>query len=321
MAGNSTVTNQDAINAQSIVFKELCSSLFANRSPGIGENIALIETATAKTIKALGMGSLGVMRQWEGEKQVKGQRAFNFEYTMVPFEGTKEFDAFDMRYDVSGEISRYMSNWLSQIARSHIDRLVFSVINSNPVGYDKVPLFDSAHPFAANGGTQSNKTSSALGFGSYDAARQAFQTWTDEDGEAFDTFPNLLIVGPSQEKIAKEITGSKDLVKSISNAGVLEATSNVVGGATMTNVFAGGDTNVLVTRRFVGANAGKWILCDTANPECRLVRVYTGRNPEAVVQNAPESESRFLRNKVRASVESDHAYGPGIWASGYGGGM
>jgi phage major head subunit gpT-like protein len=195
---------------------------------------------------------------------------------------------------------------LADRARQHVSKsLVELLLNGftgvsfpimgNGRAYDGQFFFSTTHK-DGEGPTQTNKITTALSSTSYNTQRVNMQSLQDEEKQPLEIRPDLLIVGPSNEKTAMEIV----------QAGLVSGAS---GG--FTNVFQG-TARVAVSQRLVGAFAAFWFLADTSQAVKSLI--WLDREaPRFDALMDMNSEAAFMRKEYQFGTSYRGGYGYGLW--------
>ncbi len=176
--------------------------------------------------------------------------------------------------------------------------------------YDGKAFFAVDHEDEAEGAQSNLSAGTALSQIAYDAARATMQGLFDIAGDPLSIRPNFLIVGPTNERLALEITQSSVI------AGPA--------GESITNVFRG-TASVIISPRLVGADAGKWFLADLS----RAVRPIILQIREAITtamlpaSGSPSdfsgSERLFMKKDLLFGAQGQHAVGFALWQFIHGG--
>jgi len=298
-----TIQNQSVIDVANTTYRAKFDEIFAARPPGPYDRYTeVIPTDTLVNEVDL-LETMPLVRQWTGSKVFQSILASNFTATIQSYERSFEIKRLKLAGDKLGMIGRRISLMMSDAGQIY-DNICWSYLVSNPTGYDGVALFSASHPRGPAGGTQSNISATALSFAQHDAIMSAGASLRDANGEPLRIAYDTLIVGPSNKKLGMEITQSKERIVGISNAGVTDAASNVVGGATIPNVYGGGEMELIVDPRFVGSYANKCLYLDSKRGPKPII-LYEFRAPEPIQQTDMAADSRFLHDTLRYSVECD----------------
>jgi phage major head subunit gpT-like protein len=145
--------------------------------------------------------------------------------------GTNEMslDVYNLDWDVTVGVSHTaveddrvggLRDWAQnagQRFQQHMDYLCFDALNKGDVansaygvGYDKQPLFSASHvdPQASFQTAQSNLLTTALDMNNYEALQIAASNLRDDRGQPTGLSYPILIVPPSLQRVASQITGN-----------------------------------------------------------------------------------------------------------------
>lgn len=300
-----------AIAAASAYFDGvMLGSVFNGPKGYVGDTICTSVAAKAKSTELQITIATPRLRVWNGSKQIKSLRAFNQSIPNLKWEKTIGLDRFDVENDRSGSVIQAIDRFVQQIPDDLEDRIIASLLANTALGFDGVSLLNSAHPFSAS--TGNNITTNALSFETYRAAKQAMRLFADEEGRPIGTMPTHLLVGPSNERIAKDIAGA-DRPVNVTNAGAIDGTANVVGVTSIPNAFAG-EVTVLVSDKIPG---GQWFLMDCSKACKPIVRGVAEELRLVQLTNQEESHV-FFNDNIVMSAQGYMGFGPGHWATIYG---
>ena len=307
------LTNADILQNASTTYHDLFDEIFENGAPGFYELFAEVVGTDSEVNEIDIMEAMPQVREWLGEKVFRDIFVSNFTATIKQYEKSVSFRRLSVTGDRTGKIARRLRSFLSAGGGggSIYDYIATSVLVANGLCYDGVALFSASHPRGPAGATQSNLTTSPLGFGTHEAIKIAGSSLRDNEGEPMGVSYDTLMVGPKNEKMGKQITQSTERVFAL-NASGAEATSSVLAAASAPNVFAGGDMRLVVNPRLVGSYDDYCYYLDTSKG-ARPVVGFEMRAPEPVEQFSMEAEDRFKRDRLNASVECDVVFAPGAW--------
>ncbi|MDW7749147.1 Mu-like prophage major head subunit gpT family protein, partial [Halomonas sp.] len=176
------------------------------------------------------------------------------------------------------------------------DEIVMDLVNEGFASqcYDGQYFFDTDHPVGE--GSVSNKGTVALSVAtqaaaqaSYGAARTAMRKFKDEDGRPLNITPNVLLVPPALEDIARALVTNDRLEDGKPNP--YKGTAEVVVDARLTSDTA-------------------WFLLDTTKP-VRPFIYQERKKPVFVQQTEMNSDNVFLAKKYRFGAEARAAGGYG----------
>lgn len=309
------IADQTVLDNASKIYHQRFQEIFERGAPGLWKMFCAHVPTDAELNEIDLLGSMPVAREWEGEKVMQAMRAYSQSVRVTPKEVSFELDFLKMRYDRTGLIGRRIAAFLSAAGPGgrFYDKFATDMLISNPVGYDGQALFSATHPHVNGGAGGSNLTASALSPTTYQTGRQVIMELADEGNEPFALEPKVLMVGPKNEKMAREICEADERVIAVDNAGV--ETGARIAAAASTNVFRG-TADVYINPRFIGAADDYWAILSPDSGVSPVV-CFEGRAPEPHMQTDLDAEGRFRRNKVPFSIEADLGFGPGVWIGSY----
>lgn len=260
-----------------------------------------INTGGALQVTVKMGGDVPILREWVGDKQFGAFRELNKTIVTTPKEASMEIRRREAE-DPSGVVGDRIDGFLrgNEYIRT---KLVWDKLLSNPTGIDAAAILSTTHPFGSST-TWSNKTTDALSFTAYKAAKNAMRELKGESGEYLNLIPTHMFVGPDLERTAKEILNCDARPVVFTTAGV-EATSGTANSAVViTNVYKG-DCTLIVSNRFSnGTNDTNWLLYDSTK-SCPPIGMAVLRAPEAISRVAMDDEARFMRDVYQFSIECD----------------
>lgn len=243
------------------------------------------------------MGQIPTMREWIGEREI--QNLMQYEYTIrnKTFEGTIKIPVEDIQDDQYGVYAPVVSE-MGASAKKHPDILLFNLIGNGfkEKGYDGVPFFSDKHPIKNGEGVQSNMGTIKLDKDSYAQARCQMMTITGDNMKPLNIVPDLLLVSPQNEAVARQILFT-DLIEG------------------STNVYKG-TSNLLVVPE-LAAYPNQWYLLSTK----RFVRPFVfqeRQKPKLVTKNKDTDDNVFFENEAIYGVSARYNVGLGLWQLAYG---
>lgn len=315
----SALSNPSILEGVNTAYRNLAEDFITNASknPGTIEQFCDFISTDSIINEVDLVSAFPLMREWVGEKQFQAFKAYKQIISTKPHEASMKIPRTLLKADKSGLIAKRFSNFLSEQAGA-FDRLGHIAMFANPVGYDGVALFSSAHPRADGGGNQSNTTSTALSFAQYDAVMVAGSNLVLDNGEPAGIAYDTLVVGPKLARLAQEITGSNERVQGINAAGATDPGASIVAAAAVTNVYGGGSMNLIVDKRLVGTADDYYYFLDTSK-SAKALQCYIFEDLHAEEATDMASSNRFLRDELLYSVEGHFGFGAGFWPVAYAG--
>lgn len=301
------------------------SSLFGGSNVGQLDSIIDVIPSSALNNEIPFVQPSGTWERLLDEKKISHLKAYKQSIEFRTYHMTLELSRPSLAYDSSGVVGAQVAKLMQKAKNDHIKIVIDEMVSASgagPTAFDAVAWLSTSHPqAAASGGVQSNKTTSALSFTTYDAAQQAMMGYVGDDGQPLGIFGDTLIVGPKNRKMAADIAGNLRPV-TVRNTGALNEQGDVsgtaqVGGIVLPNVFQGDNLKVIVSDRLVGTQDDYAYLCCTSLPDKPFLLVEQ-RAPELITMFDMNSPSRFHQDKYLWSVETDCCPAPGFPLLTYG---
>jgi len=187
---------------------------------------------------------LGGMREWIGSRIINKVDVEKLTVLNRDFEHTEAVSCNDIEDDSIG-VYAPLFEAMGVDASNLWGRLATEAL-LNPGNWADGKAFYGTRKLSSKS-TITNTQAGALSVSTYEAARANMMGWCSADGNPLGLFPDLVVVGPSNEKTAKSI---------------FEAELVVEGGATVSNTHRG-ECEVQVNPYMTGSHAGKWFLMCT----------------------------------------------------------
>ena len=254
------------------------------------------------------LGSIPRMRQWKGDKQVKGLNPSNFSIQNVDYEVTLGVDRNTFEDDKIGIVKPRIMD-MAYEAQEYMDYLVFTALAAGATtkAYDGQYFFSASHSTGASG-TQSNTATSALDATQLKANLVAIRKFKDDQGKVLNLRGDLLLVPPDLENTALELTKSDLLIVT----GL--ASTSALTSAPAINILKG-RVETLVSSYLTDTN--DWFTLVTNRP--LKPAIFQIRKPNTfVAQDQPYAEDVFNRKEFKYSCEARYGVGLGLWFYAYG---
>jgi phage major head subunit gpT-like protein len=236
-------------------------------TPTYLDKLATTSTTTTELVRLPWMGQLPTVRKWIGDRK-ENSAALKF-YDVIPdlYETTFGLDKSKIDDDQYGFFSSYILPQMAMNAKKWPDYALVDWIRANPTWSDAKAFFAVDHPihvddasvkgFDGNNYYANDYSSMPLTLDNYAIVRQAMMNRVGENGKSLNIVPNLLVYEASNEQTALHILKAS----SVAPASFGNQTSQV--GA-ITNTYAGTAEGLLIPE--LGADPGRWYLCDTTKP-------------------------------------------------------
>lgn len=278
--------------------------------------ISMVIPSTAETEEHDWLNAAPALTEWLDERKIGKRKAEQIRIINKDYASGIRLKRNDIINDRIGVIGPQIDDLAQKAALHYGDLIVQALVAGFTLDGDFGNAYDGKAFFAVDHQdleevAQSNLSAATpLAEAAYDAARATMYSLTDAEGDPLGIIPNALIVGPSNERTALEITSSE----------VIPGPGN----ESITNVFRG-TASVIISPRLVGADAGKWYLADLS----RSVKPIILQIREAITSamlpasGSPSdfsgSERLFMQKDLLFGAQGQHAVGFGLWQFVHGG--
>lgn len=293
----------DTIALEKGLRAEFIRTVLSNKLAALLPQLAMIAPSNAKEEKYAWFGESPQMEELKDQRKYSGLSEGSFTIVNKTWANGMQVRKEEIDDDQIGVIKSRVQR-LAQRAARHPAKLLFEVLEDNPVGYDGVSLFNDAHPVRGKeSGTQDNLlagtgvTVSALKTDLGTAAAQ-MGNFEDEAGEPFFEMldPSELVVmcGPTLNVPMREAL----------TATIISNTTNVLG-----SVISGG----LVINPLL-ADSNDWYLMNVGD----AVKLLVFQAREALSFEAQEkgTDSFMDRRVYKYGANARYNAGPGMWQYG-----
>ena len=271
-------------------FSRMFEAAFTATAPWV-DAIATTTTSTTRENRYPWMASIPKLREWIGERILHNLALRSYAIVNKDWEDTVEVDRNDVEDDNLGVYAPIMAT-LGQQARLWPQDMVLATLKAGEtaVGFDGQPFFNANHPLNVDntgGGVYSNLfTGTALTADNYNTVRAAMRVINDEQGRTLGVNPDILLVPPQLERMAKSI---------------VDAEMYAVGGVVVNNVMRG--TARVIVASELADEPGNWYLLDSTKP-IKPIIAQIRKQPQLVALTDPTTENVFFRKKFIYGVDS-----------------
>jgi len=246
------------------------------------------------------LGAVPSMREWIANREIKNLSAFGYSIQNKNFELTISVPRNELEDDRIG-VYKPMFQDLAYNAKRHPDKLIFKLFPEAFTAkcFDGTPFIGDAHPIGTGGkskSVQSNKGTHKLTPQSYGAARTQMMTLVNEQEEPLYVVPDLLVVAPQKEAIARTILMADEIHQEV-------------------NIYKG--TSELLVVPELARNPEQWFLLSTKRP-VRPFIFQNRRKAQLVSKTAPSDDNVFFENNFIYDVDSRCNAGHGLWQLAFG---
>jgi phage major head subunit gpT-like protein len=304
------LVNKANLDAANRAFYTKISETIGSRPPGTYQEFTDVVPVTGTNADIVVSETDVAVREWVGAKQHGHVKVYRKNYPLRKWEKTLDIEVDEYNGDNLGVVVDRINKFVEDRVGIY-DKIVASELLANPVGYDDVSLLNDSHPNQVSGATADNK-GAALSFAEYKAGREALWGMKSEDGEPLNVRPTHLMVGPTLERLGMEVTGS-DRPIAVSNAGALDASSDVVAAVTVPH-YTGGGVTLVVNPRITD---GSWFMMDLSRAAKPMV-LFEFQAPEGVALTDATDINVFERDEFTYSVTAKATPAAGDWHLVYG---
>lgn len=246
------------------------------------------------------LGAVPSMREWIGDREIKNLAAYGYTIRNKDFEATVTVPRNDLEDDCIGVYKPVFQD-LAYSARKHPDKLVFGLFprSFTEKCFDGKPFISDDHTPAFAGHkakAQSNKGTYKLVAESYGAARTQMMCLVNDQGEVMNIVPDLLVVAPQKEAIARTILMANEIHQEV-------------------NIYKG--TAELLVVPELAANPEQWFLLCTKRPVKPFI-FQLRRRPQLVAKDSPSDDNVFFSKEFIYGVDARYNAGYGLWQLAFG---
>ncbi|NEZ45130.1 Mu-like prophage major head subunit gpT family protein [Paenibacillus alvei] len=288
------IVNQQALRGIYTAFNILFTKAF-DETKTQWDKVATLVPSTTGEENYKWLGKMPRMREWIGDREIQNLQASDYTIKNKDFELTVGVDRNDIEDDSIGLYNPIIQD-MGQSTASHPDELVFGLLMKgfSTKCYDGQPFFSEKHK--VNDKFVSNKGKKKLSPRSYEVARSEIMSLVDEGGKSLKLVPNLLVVSPANEAMARKIL----------YADQIDGT---------TNTFK--DTAELLVVPELAEQPDAWFLLCTTKPLKPLI--YQNRKEaKFVAMDRDTDENVFMRKQFLYGVDGRSNAGFGFWQMAYG---
>ena len=246
------------------------------------------------------LGAVPSMREWIGDREIKSLTAYGYSIRNKDFEATVSVPRNDLEDDCIG-VYKPMFQDLAYSARRHPDKLVFGLFprSFKEKCFDGKPFISDDHTPAVEGTKvkpQSNKGTYKLTPDSYGAARTQMMCLVNDQGEVMNIVPDLLVVAPQKEAIARTILMANEIHQEV-------------------NIYKG--TAELLVVPELAPNPEQWFLLCTKRPVKPFI-FQNRRKAQLIAKDSPSDDNVFFKKEFIYGVDSRCSAGYGLWQLAFG---
>lgn len=274
-------------------FRLLFKQFFDGRT-SFWEKLATKVTSSTGSETYAWLMNIPQMREWIGDREVKNLSADDYTIKNKTFESTIAVPRDAIEDDTIG-VFRPAIGMMAEEAKSFPDTLVADLLRNGTVNkcYDKQAFFSGSHKIAK--ANVSNKGTKKLTVDSYGAARAAMMSLKNDEGKSLRITPNLLVVPPALEGIARKILFAQQI----------DGTDNIYYHS----------AELLVLPELAGDDTA-WYLLDTSKPIKPFI-VQERRAADFTALDKPDDVNTFMRNQYLYGTSWRGNAGYALWQLAY----
>ena len=235
------IINQSNLHGLTTGFSAAFNKALSEVSPDY-KDIATVTSSSTATNNYAWLGQIPGMKEWIGDREVQHISEYGYTIKNKSFERTIGINRDAIEDDQYG-IYTPMFSMMGQEAGEHYNDLVFEMLTKGFTEkcYDEKTFFATDHVSGEK--TFSNTSTAALSTESFLAARQAMMSITGDKNKPLKLVPDLLVVSPKNEMVAKKIL----------EASLIDGTTNITQNL----------AKITVASELSGDNEDAWFLLCT----------------------------------------------------------
>jgi len=291
------VISQQNLNGLFVGYSAAFNKAF-DETPVNYPKIAMTVPSDTRETTYAWMGQIPDMREWVGSREIQNLVAHEYAIKNKTFELTVKVPVNDIADDQYGVYAPLISE-MGLSAKKHPDSLTFDLLGNGFTKkcYDGVSFFSNKHPMGEKDkSVQSNMGNKKLNAESYAEARAQMMTIKGESDKSLNIVPDLLVVAPQNEAIARELLFA-DLIAGSSN--VNKNTCDLLVAPELSN------------------HAEQWYLFCTK----RYIKPFVFQEREKaklLCKNKENDDNVFFDDEVIYGIKARYNVGFGLWQLAYG---
>lgn len=290
---NITAANLDALfKTYQTKFTEAQKAAQTRAYPNdlIPEDIALSFTGGGSSTQHSWLNQLKGIHEWVGQRAIEAVNLGKLTVVNRDFENTVTVSRNEIEDDQYG-VYAPLIGMLGADAENLWKKLCIEALLANGEWADGNKFFCSGRTLGLS--TITNAVTTELSQAAVETAIATMRGWTLYGGESGEVRPDVLLVGPSLEALAKRICEA-DLVSD--------------GTTTVSNVSPAKGLKVRVSQALVGAHANEWYVLGDKNG-VKAVGIQKRKLPELTRMDGDKDPEVFMSNNCLYGV---HARGEGF---------
>lgn len=163
-------------------------------------------TSSTKTATYGWLARMQKMRQWLGPRQIQNLSTYSTQLTNLTYEATLGLDREEIEDDMLGLFNARIQE-LAEKGAYFPQQVVLDAIAANATTFDGKAFFATDHTLSSpsGGSAQSNLGTDLFSPAGWNAVRTRMTVYVGEDGLPMGVRPNLVLIPPEYERMAKYI--------------------------------------------------------------------------------------------------------------------
>lgn len=289
------IINQSNLHGLTTGFSAAFNKALSEASPDY-KDIATVTSSSTATNNYAWLGQIPGMKEWIGDREVQHISEYGYTIKNKSFERTIGINRDAIEDDQYG-IYTPMFSMMGQEAGEHYNDLVFEMLTKGFTEkcYDEKTFFATDHVSGEK--TFSNTSTAALSTESFLAARQAMMSITGDKNKPLKLVPDLLVVSPKNEMVAKKIL----------EASLIDGTTNITQNL----------AKIKVATELSGDNEDAWfLLCTKKFLKPIILQIRKKIKFDMLTKDTDPNV--FLQKEYLYGCDSRDNAGFGFWQMAYG---
>ncbi len=240
-----------------------------------------VQSGTASNLYPF-LEQFGGMKEWIADRQIRNVATRKIEIVNRDFEETVSIprnDIEDDQYGIYGTLIAQMGEHAAKIWQD----LAVEALLTGENWIDGAPFFSTDRTYGEQ--TICNTANTQLSAAAYETARKTMMEYRGHSGRVLGVMPDLLIVGPKNEKTAFEILKDRMILREVAGTGVT-ATDNPWNGS----------AQLIVLPELSGEYEDLWFLAATSGV-IKPVFVQQRKMPVLTALDRENDENVFARRE------------------------
>lgn len=276
--------------------------------PTFWQDIAMHTTSTTELETYAWMDRIPRMRQWLGPRVINNVPTRSRSIVNVDFELTQAIPRNKFRDDKMS-IYQPLAQLMAFEAKKLPDQQLAALMISNPVGFDGLSFFNTAHLSNiddAGSATFNNALTLSLTPSNFGAARAAMRAWVGADGNPYGANPSMLVVPPQLEDVARRILFTDYSGRGqITPAAGVPPTESATAHASEQNIYKGAAGLVVIPE--LASQPSTWYLLDASTPIKPFI-VQERQAPQFVYKGADSDDNVFWNKEYIWGVDARYGF-------------